>query len=168
MHVQKSLPDHTGLVHAPVRLNVTGNEHRNLVPVDWIAAAASALILDPRRHDRTYHLTPTHPLTARELEAMLAHYFQYYGPRFVGSENLGPLNDLEHFFYSFVNHYQPYWAHEPSFDCSNTIKALPNLPCPRLDRACLTRMLDFAIQDGWGKKRRKIADKRPGLTAMGV
>src|SRR5262249_2071671 len=114
------------------------------------------------------HLTPTHPVTARELESMLADYFQYYGPRFVGSENLGPLNDLEHFFYSFVNHYQPYWAHEPSFDCSNTIKALPNLPCPRLDRACLTRMLDFAIQDGWGKKRRKIVDKRTGLTAMGV
>jgi thioester reductase-like protein len=168
LYVRDTPRDTSGLVHAPVRLNLTGNEQRNLVPVDWVAAATSHLVLHPRHHGATYHLTPTQPVTARDLEGAMAHYFQLHGPTFVGHEHLGKLNDLEHQFYSFVNQYQPYWAQEPRFDCSNTLAALPDLPCPAVDAACLTRLIDYAVQDDWGKRRKRTLQTRPIRTAIPV
>jgi thioester reductase-like protein len=168
LYVRDAVRDATGRVYAPVRLNITGNEHRNLVPVDWISAAASYLVLHPRHHGNTYHLTPTQAVTAGELEGVLSEYFQAYGPTFVGQEALGKLNDLEHQFYTFVNQYQPYWAQEPRFDCSHTLAALPDLPCPRVDAACLTRLIDYAVQDDWGKRRKRILQTRPTRAAIHV
>jgi thioester reductase-like protein len=168
LYVRDAARDSAGRAHAPVRLNLTGNEHRNLVPVDWIAAAASHIVHHPRLHCRTYHLTPTQPVTARELEGVLAQYFQFHGPTFVGQESLGKLNDLEHQFYTFVNQYQPYWAQEPRFDCGNTLAALPDLPCPAVDVACLTRLIDYAVQDDWGKRRKRTLQTRAIRTAIPV
>jgi thioester reductase-like protein len=168
LYVRDAVRDAAGRVHAPVRLNLTGNEQRNLVPVDWISSAVSHLVLHPRYHGSTYHLTPTHPVTARELEGAMSDYFNYHGPTFVGHEALGRMNDLEHQFYTFVNQYQPYWAQEPRFDCSHTLTALPDLPCPRVDSACLLRMIDFAVQDDWGKRRKRNLLTRPTRAAIPV
>jgi thioester reductase-like protein len=144
-----------GRWHAPVRLNLTGNERRNLVPVDWVSAALTELLLNSRHHGRTYHLTPTEPTTAREIEEAMAAHFNYYGPTFVGPDGLaGGMNELEEAFYAQVEQYAPYWSAEPAFDATNTRAALPGLPCPRVDRACLHRLIDFAIADQWGKRRR--------------
>ena len=158
-HCKHNPRDASGRIFAPVRLNVTGDEQRNLVPVDWVSAAASNLVMHPEFHGQTYHLTPARPITARELEAMFADFFQYYGPRFVGCQDLGRLSDLEYYFYRFVDQYQPYWAQEPHFDCTNTERALPHLPCPDLDPQTLSRMIDFAIKNNWGKKRKKSTEK---------
>ena len=62
------------------------------------------------------------------------------------------LSELEQIFDSHIGHYQPYWTRKPAFDCRNTLAAVPQLPCPRIDKACLHRLLDFAIADQWGKR----------------
>ena len=82
--------DNSGRWHAPVRLALTGGEPRNLVPVDWVSAAITRLVLDPRHHGRTYHLAPARPVTAREIEEATADYFGYHGPTFVGPDGLPP------------------------------------------------------------------------------
>jgi nucleoside-diphosphate-sugar epimerase len=156
-----------GRWHIPVRLNVTGDECRNLISVDWVSAVTTYLVLKPEHHGRTYHLTPLEPVTAREIEEAMCSHFGYYGPTFVGPDGLaeGTLNEVERLFYEYVGRYTPYWAQEPTFDCTNTRTAAPHLPCPRIDTACLHRLIDFAIQDRWGKKKtRRQPDTGTGKT----
>ncbi len=149
-----------GRWHVPVRLNLTGNETRNLICVDWVSAVATYLVLHPEHHGQTYHLTPPEPVRAREIEEAMCSHFGYYGPQFVGPAGLadGMLNEIERHFYEYVDRYTPYWAQEPTFDCTNTIAATPHLPCPRIDAACLHRLMDFAIQDRWGKRKTRKAE----------
>jgi nucleoside-diphosphate-sugar epimerase len=144
-----------GRWHVPLRLNLTGEEGRNLIPVDWVSTVTTYLVANSEHHGRTYHLTPSEPLTAREIEEAMCSHFGYYGPRFVGPEGLdeGELNEVEHKFYEYVDRYTPYWNKEPVFDCTNTRTSAPHLPCPRIDTACLHRLMDFAVQDRWGKGR---------------
>jgi len=150
-----------GRWHAPVRLNLTGDECRNLVPVDWVSAVTVHLFTHPETHGRTYHLTPVEPVTARVIEEATANRLRYYGPQFVGPEGLEgqPRNDLEKTFYEYVARYEPYWSEEPVFDSTNTRTAAPHLPCPRIDAEVLGRLIDFAVADQWGKRPRK---SRPG------
>jgi nucleoside-diphosphate-sugar epimerase len=139
----------------PLRLNVTGEEGRNLVAVDWVSAVATHLVLNPKFHGQTYHLTPLEPVTAREIEEAMSSHFGYYGPTFVGPDGLAERdrNEVERKFYEYVDRYAPYWTKEPVFDCTNTRLAAPHLPCPRIDTPCLHRLMDFAIHDRWGKRR---------------
>jgi nucleoside-diphosphate-sugar epimerase len=141
--------------HVPVRLNLTGEERRNLVPVDWVSAVIVRVVLDARHHGRTYHLTPERPVTVRELEGAVAEYFGYHGPVFAGPGALagGDLNELENLFYEQVALYEPYWGGEPVFDSANTRAAAPHLPCPQVDGALVRRLIDYAVADRWGKRR---------------
>jgi thioester reductase-like protein len=150
-----------GRHHIPVRLNVTGDETRNLIPVDWVSAVAAYLVLNPKHHGRTYHLTPLQAVTAREIEEAMSSHYGYYGPTFVGPDGLakGDLNETERMFYDYVDRYAPYWAKEPIFDCSNTRSAAAHLPCPPIDAPCLHRLMDFAIQDRWGKSRTNSTER---------
>ena len=96
-------------------------------------------------------------MTARELEAAMAAIFNYYGPVFAGPDALtaGDLNDLEKAFYAYVDRYAPYWSREPIFDCRNTWEVAPDLPCPLIDLPLLRRLIDFAVEDRWGKKSKR-------------
>jgi nucleoside-diphosphate-sugar epimerase len=144
-----------GRWHVPLRLNLTGEEGRNLISVDWVSAVTTHIVLNSEHHGRTYHLTPLEPVTAREIEEAMCNLFGYYGPRFVGPDGLAgeDLNAVEHRFYEYVDRYTPYWNKEPVFDCTNTRAAAPHLRCPRIDPPCLQRLINFAIQDHWGKRR---------------
>lgn len=144
-----------GRWYIPLRLNVTGDESRNLIPVDWVSAVTTHLVLNPKHHGQTYHLTPVEPVTAREIEEAICSHFGYYGPTFVGRDGLAQddLNEVERKFYEYVDRYAPYWTKEPVFDCTNTRTAAAHLPCPRIDMPCLHRLIDFAIRDRWGKRR---------------
>jgi nucleoside-diphosphate-sugar epimerase len=167
VYLQYQGPQPDGRYHLPARLNATGREPRNLVPVDWVSAVIAHIFRHPEHHGRTYHLTPRRPVTAAELEAALSSYFNYHGPYFAGPDALeqGELNALERLFYDYVAHYQPYWMAEPLFDCRNTLAAAPHLPCPLMDRACLHRLFDFAVRDNWGKRGRARRAEASGAAA---
>jgi len=141
----------------PARLNITGEESRNLVPVDWVSAVLVHLLDRPAPRGYTYHLTPDRPVTARAIEEAMSSEFGYYGLRFVGPDGLAgqELNDVERTFYDYVARYEPYWNEEPTFDATNTHTAAPHLPCPQVDTACLERLIHFAVADQWGKRGKK-------------
>ncbi len=153
-----------GRWHAPLRLNLTGDEGRNLVPIDWVSAVMTHVLLHPDLHGRTYHLTPPEPVTARTIEKAMSTRLSYYGPSFDGPDALaqGPLNELEKQFYEYVSIYQPYWNQEPVFDSANTLAAAPHLPCPAVDVPYLHRLMDYAIEDRWGKGPAKKREKARG------
>ena len=65
------------------------------MPVDWVSAATAHILLHPEHHGLTYHLTPVQPVTARQIEAAMSAYFNYYGPVYAGRGDLGELSELE-------------------------------------------------------------------------
>jgi nucleoside-diphosphate-sugar epimerase len=153
--VQMLARGHDGRVFYPIRITLTGDERRNLVPVDWVSEAASRIFLNRALHGKTYHLTPRIPLRARQAQEALVEYFQIRGPIFIGQRELihAEMNDFERMFYDYMARYKDYWSAQPLFDCTNTMDALPDLPCPELDAACLRRLIDFAVRNRFGKKR---------------
>ena len=63
------------------------------------------------------------------------------------------MNEYEQMFYGCVASYQDYWHDEPVFDWREARAAASHLPCPKIDAACLLRLLDFAARDGFGRRR---------------
>jgi nucleoside-diphosphate-sugar epimerase len=153
--------DADGRVHCPLRLNSTGHERHHFVPVDWAAAVIAHIFRHRENHGRCYHLTSAQPVLAREVCEHFVRYFPIYGPRYVGPGALDPagMNELEKMFYEYVSRYEHYWTGEPVFDCSNTLAAAPDLPCPALDEALWRRLVQFAVRDRFGKGRGKSAAK---------
>ena len=49
--------------------------------------------------------------------------------------------------------YQAYWGHDPVFDSTQTIAALPDVPCPEIDEQTLLGMAQFAIKTNFGKPK---------------
>lgn len=141
----------------PVRL--FADEQRNfcLVPVDWVSRTTCEIVCDPALHGETYHLTPTEPTSAEECEAALQQYFNYTGVEFVGEpgEEGVVYNEVEELFYQAISTAEHrYWTGHPTFDSRNTQRALPHLPCPRIDASSLIPMIDFAVKNRFGKRRR--------------
>ncbi len=137
----------------PLRLPFDGNERRNLVTVDWVAQAITRVLGRPALHGRTYHLTATRPTSVRTITDAAIEELGLTGVELAGR----PANPsaLERAFVEGVQEYWPYPGSDPAFDCENTLAALPDFPAPRVDRECLGRLIRFAVQDGWGRGRRK-------------
>jgi thioester reductase-like protein len=138
----------------PLRLPFTGDEPRNLVPVDWVAEAVVRIVSEPRWHGHTYHLTSCHPVPARAIKDVAVALLGLEGIAWAGQ---GPLTDpslLEEVFLEHLREYRPYFAGDPTFDQRNTQAALGNSCAPLVDQTMLTHLIRFAIADRWGRSRR--------------
>ena len=139
----------------PLRLPFTGNERRNLVPVDWVGRAVVRLVGRPDCHGRTYHLVARAPVRVRDIKEVAGELLQIDGARWGGGVPRDP-SPLEELFLGQLREYWPYLDGEPAFDCRNTLAALPDLPAPLMDRALLTRLIRFAVADRWGRSQRRV------------
>lgn len=148
--------DERGFWNHPVRIRLTGNELRNLVPVDWVSQSIVTGITTPECHGRTYHLTPEDPVTTSEMEAALEDYFHYSGVKFVGQRDLPDADSSpsEIDFYKWTGQYHKYLNTEPRFDSTNTREYLKTT-CPTIDKAALLRLIDYAVQFQFGRLRKK-------------
>jgi thioester reductase-like protein len=145
----------TGRRFLPLRLPFTGAEPRNLVPVDWVAQAIVALVNQPRRHGKTYHLVATTPVSVREVKEVAEEVLAIDGVCFAEPEARQSSTPLEELFLDQLREYWPYLQGDPVFDCRNTRAALPQLPAPSIDRPLLARLIRFAVADEWGRAGRK-------------
>jgi len=140
--------DAQGLVcTSGVRLNLNGDETKHLVPVDWVAAAMVRILTQPALHGQTYHLTPRQPVTARLIRDVLEESIGMYGTQLCGADHI-PANDneAEALFHEHIRVYNSYWRNDPEFDYHNIDKALPDLPCPDVDRSLLLQLSRQAIE----------------------
>jgi hypothetical protein len=64
--------DADGVRHTPIRLPMSGDEPRNVVPVDWVSAVMTHLLGTSAVHGGTYHIAPDDPLTPRRIIDALA------------------------------------------------------------------------------------------------
>jgi thioester reductase-like protein len=136
------------------KLGLTGEERKNIVPVDWVAQAIINLIQQTFSHGRTFHLTCANPPTARELaqaigDAITAHIADH--PAMSRGTTLANLWDEE--VGKHMDVYRAYFRDHPEFDTSNLRQAAPQLPCPTVDRTLLARTARFALEANFGWPR---------------
>jgi thioester reductase-like protein len=140
--------DFTGKFPAQVvKFNIDGTERKNLVPVDWVSEAMSRIIVDPKLHGETYHLTPRIPVNMRLVLDVVEETVGFYGTGFYGAgERRAGASEAEELFHQQMAVYQSYWRDDPTFDSSNTQRALPDYRCPHVDRPMLARLSQVAIE----------------------
>jgi len=152
-------PDDTGWVRSIARLKLSGDDSKNLVPVDWVSAATTYILTHPELHGQTYHLTPRHPATARLIGDILEDAIHFYSAQFLGDQaNIEDWTEAEEIFNDNIKVYDSYWRDDPKFDCTNTLTAMPHLPCPHVDREMLLRMSQVAIDCNFAGGRDKKVD----------
>jgi thioester reductase-like protein len=131
-------------------LGMTGQERKNLVPVDWVSAVLSRIILDPALHGSTYHLTSTRPTGVSLLCSVFERMVTEMAARPPAATAGGPAPAfdpavLARLFSDQMEVYRAYWRDDPEFDVTATSRAAPDLPAPPLDEATLRRLCRFAI-----------------------
>lgn len=157
--VQNLVPNETGRAHSLARFALTGNETKNLVPVDWVSEVMAHVVSHPEHHGKTYHLTPWHPTTVRLMGEVIEQATGFYGVTFVGPDSqVEDYTDYEVLFRDMVKVYNSYWRDDPTFDSTNTMTAAPHLPCPHVDRQMLLRMANYAIGVNFDGPRTKPLD----------
>jgi thioester reductase-like protein len=138
-------------------LGMTGRECKNLVPVDWVSAAMSRIILDESLHGRTYHLTSGVPTSVgtlcRVFEGLVVEMAAELRRQRESREAAGRPKPVAGFdpttlgrlFLDQMHVYKAYWRDDPVFDATHTTRALPDLPAPALDEETIRRLCRFAI-----------------------
>ncbi len=151
---QNTEPNEKGEYYVPVRWGLTGEERRNITPVDWNSAVISRLFNNPEAYGRTFHLAPTDPITMREAINYASDHYGLTGIEFrgFGTKPDTPLNEMERWLWSNISIYGSYDFMDPQFDRTNLDHFAP-IPCPKLDRTLALRLMKYAEEDRWGKRK---------------
>ena len=135
-------------------LNLRGDEGKNLVPVDWLAAAIAYLVMHPEHHRETYHLTNPRPVTVKSIQEVIQEAVEKYSSRrFVGELSEQQIVEYEAMFQYYMEIYRSHWRDDPVFDRTNTDRALPHLPCPEIDYEMLLRIASYPVKENFVLKR---------------
>ena len=148
-------PGPDGIRNTSLQLNITGDEPRNVIPVDWTSEVITHLIGTPESHGQTFHLAPRVRMTARHMIEAGYTYFNSTGVEFVGPTEECPEEGMERDAYQNSMMYREYEASDPEFDTTNLDRFAGHLPCPTIDEPMLHRFMAFGEEDRWGKRRTK-------------
>lgn len=155
--------DENGIRHTPVRLKMSGEETRNIIPVDWISAVMVRLFETQEARDGTYHMAPDNPMTSGDMVKWCSEYYKSTGTEFCGHD-FDPVEDrsvdedqymFEQMLRDNMGTYEPYERTDNVFDMTQMKKFAGDIVCPDIDRTIMHRYLDFGKEDKWG--RRKIS-----------
>jgi len=141
-------------------MGMDGHEAKNLVPVDWVSAVMTRIILDESLHGQTYHLTSDSPTTVgtlcRVFEELVLELVAERRRQRAAEEAAGGSRPtaadadpeaLGQMFLDQMDVYRAYWRDDPAFDAANTRAAVPDLPAPPLDDETIRRLCRFAIDN---------------------
>lgn len=159
-------PDEDGVRHTPARLDMTGEERRNVVPVDWVSDLICRLFRNSESHGHTFHLAPSEPVTPREIIEAGYKYFNSTGVEFSRSQERShdPISQFDQDVNDNITIYRSYDVSDPHFDMTNLETFLPGMPSPRIDQEMLHRYWRYGEGDRWGKRREKEAELLPDLS----
>ena len=145
--------DENGIYQTPIKLPMTGDEPRNLVPVDWVSKVICHLVKTKSAHGRTFHLVPEQCSTTRMFIDACCNHFGSGGVEYTGKgERVGDSLFAKMFFQN-ARIYQDYETSDPSFDKTNLNKFAGHLECPLVDAAMIKRFIAFGAADKWGRRR---------------
>jgi thioester reductase-like protein len=134
-------------------LGVNQADHKNFVPVDWVAAVIAHAVKTPAARGRTLHLTHPDPLPLRTVGRIIQQAVETFSV--AASPDDPDVCDEQWFadnLRSQLDVYQSYFRNDPVFDRRHTAEIAGHLPCPALDDATLLRMSQFAIESDFGRR----------------
>lgn len=149
-------PEEDGRKYTPFRAAVTGNEQRNVVCVDWVSAAMTHLLGTTGANSLTFHLTPSEPMTAKDLIGAGHSFYNSYGVEYVGPDFDWKGQEPSIFEQAYLldtETYREYEGSDPQFDRTNLEQWAGHLRSPAIDEAMLHRFWKFGESDRWGKRR---------------
>lgn len=148
-------PSADGKRYLNIRWGLTGHERRNITCVDWNSEIICQLYENPEAHGKTFHLTPAEPISMREAIDYANEFYGLAGVDFRGFKDQpdSPLNDMEKWLWANVSIYGSYDFMDPHFDATNLKRFAPTPVCPKLDRETVRRLIQFAEEDRWGKRK---------------
>ena len=137
-------------------LGMTGEESKNLVPVDWVSAVMTRIIQDRSLHGQTYHLTAPRPTSVGTLSRVFGELVVEMAQQekaeearraAAGEAKPSPFDPalLARLFGDQMHVYRAYWSDDPRFDSAATERIAPDLPAPELDDETIRRLCRFAI-----------------------
>lgn len=135
------------------KLQLRGEEHKNLVSVEWVSAAMAALIPRPECHGTTYHLTNPRPATTLLMREAMSKVLAEVATSKESPRASAVSDDFLESFRQQMGIYEAYWSDDPGFDSTNTQATLPELPCPEIDALVMERLVRFAISSNFGWPR---------------
>ena len=127
-------------------MGLTGDEMKNIVPVDWVSRGITRVVTTSSLHGQIYHLTTTNALSVRDLVMSTANFLD----QTFGFDNAMPTefdSQMDEFFTAQLGVYKEYWANDPTFDTTNRDLAMPDDPPPVMDAAMLNMMFGFVWQE---------------------
>jgi nucleoside-diphosphate-sugar epimerase len=146
-------------------LGLRGHEQKNLVPVDWVGEVLVDLMLNPRAHGATYHLTPRETVSIQKLLDVTQRSIEAQAVNWDRAKP-APANqeyewgDLLATFVQQMESYRAYWRDDPVFDFSNTERMAGHLACPQLDDPTLLRLCKFAMDHNfWWSKGNRVDEQ---------
>ena len=159
-----ALPENAeGKRETPIRLRMTGDERRNIIPVEYVSAVMCRLLETPEARGLTYHIAPEKPITSREIIEYCGDYFNSVGAEFWGHGEVEPLavsreeNEdqwmFERLYTENAETYAPYERTDNIFDLTNTKRFTGDIVCPDFDRTVMYRYIEYGIEDRWGKRK---------------
>lgn len=155
-------PDENGYRKTPIRLAITGDERRNLVPVEWISAVMLRIFETEEARGGTYNMAPDEPMVSRDMIKWSGEYFKTTGVEMRGHDfqhdEVSREDDEDQWMFERIARdnmgtYEPYERTDNIFDMTQTKKFASDIVCPKLDRTILHRYIEFGEQDKWGKRK---------------
>ena len=134
-------------------LGVNLADHKNFVPVDWVAEVIAHAVQSPEARGRTFHLTHPDPLSMHTVGRVIQEAVETFSV--AASPDDPDLCDEQWFADNLRNQldvYQSYFRNDPVFDRRHTDAIAGHIPCPALDDATLLRMSQFAIETDFGRR----------------
>ena len=135
-------------------LGMDGSEHKNFVPVDWVAEVFDHIFSTPSLHGQTYHMTSPQPPLLGDFVDVVQDAVETYSS--LAAESDPRKADEDWFFQNYADHVQIYKAYlqdDPIFDSTNTQTAAPHLPCPVMDTELMMFLARYALLSRFGKKK---------------
>jgi hypothetical protein len=139
-------------------LGLKGDEHKNLVPVDWVSdAIVSILALRPPKN-QTFALVSRNPVTTGQLRKVFGEVIHHFSDaaKDATAATKADMSGMEAFQQAYVNQfatYRSYWRDDPKFDCANTTSILTGKPCPLIDDEVLFKLCRYAVEAKFGWPR---------------
>jgi nucleoside-diphosphate-sugar epimerase len=132
-----------------VRIPCAAEGTKNVVPVDWLAAAICALVERPAP-GRTYHLTHDRPLRHAEIREAIREVIGWEEVELSPPDGDLPLGAAQGILGATLRHFEPYLRAEPTFDRTALDADLRSLSSPPLlDRRYLERIVTFGRGVAW-------------------
>lgn len=158
-------PDADGKRPTPIRLRMTGDERRNIIPVEWVSAVMTRLFENQEARGLTFHIAPENPISSGNIIRYCGEFFSSKGVEFCGTDakvtaEVASNRDddenqwlFERIYRENMQTYAPYERTDNVFDMTNTKRFAGDLVCPEIDQTVMRRYIEYGNEDRWGKRR---------------